>query len=61
MKKGKPFIDALADLFDEIELETPEEIDTVLREAGYEPDEVGRRMAAAAQKALNKTKVKYGF
>ncbi len=29
--------------------ETPKEIDTVLREAGYDPDEIGAQMKAAAE------------
>lgn len=32
--------------------ETPKEIDTVLREAGYDPDEIGAQMKAAAEQAL---------
>lgn len=44
-------IDALADLFDEIELED-EEVDEVLRMAGYDPDEVSKRMLRMAEDAL---------
>jgi hypothetical protein len=29
----------LADLLEEIELDTPEKVEVVLRQAGYEPDE----------------------
>lgn len=42
---------ALAELFDEIEM-TPEEVRESLREAGYDPDEVGKAIAAVAQKAM---------
>lgn len=50
------FVRAIANLFDEIEPETPEEIDEVLREAGYNPDAIGKKMKAAAEKALAETK-----
>ncbi len=43
---------AIAVLFDEIELETSEEIEASLRDAGYDPDEIGTRMKAAAEQAL---------
>ncbi len=39
-------------LFDQTEPQTPEEIDAVLREAGYDPDEVAARMYEVAQRAL---------
>jgi hypothetical protein len=58
MKKRKPvqtseeLIRAFADLFDEIEPETPAEIDAMLREAGYDPDEIGAQMKAVAEQAL---------
>ncbi len=58
MPKGQPpktdeeFISVLADLFDSIEPESPEEIDAVLLEAGYDPDEVLARMLDAAQQAI---------
>lgn len=32
--------------------ETPAEIDAVLREAGYDPDQIGAQMKAAAEQAL---------
>jgi len=52
IETGEDLVRAFADLFDEIEPETPEEIDAVLREAGYDPDEVGTRMKAVAERAL---------
>lgn len=61
MKKRKSIetseglVRAFADLFDEVEPDTPEEIDAVLREAGYDPDEIGVRMKAAAEKALTES------
>lgn len=36
------------------EPETPEEVDAILRAAGYDPATVGARMAAVAEKALKK-------
>jgi len=53
IETSEDLVRAFADLFDEIEPETPEEIDAVLREAGYDPDEVGARMKAVAERALN--------
>lgn len=32
--------------------ETPKEIDTILREAGYDPDEIGAQIKAAAKASL---------
>lgn len=45
-------VSAFADLFDEMGPETPEEIDAELRAAGYNPDEVGQKIAKAAKEAL---------
>jgi hypothetical protein len=42
----------LANLFDNVELEIPDEINAVLREAGYDPDEIGARMKSAAEQVL---------
>ena len=41
----------IARMFDEIEL-TSDEVDAELREAGYDPDEVGARMRAISDAAL---------
>ena len=48
-------IQVFADLFDAVEPETPEEIDAVLVEGGYDPNEVGSRMQAFAEQALAKS------
>jgi hypothetical protein len=45
-------VHAFADLFDEVEPDTPEEIDTVLREGGYDPDTIAARMKSIAERAL---------
>ncbi|HOU12773.1 MAG TPA: hypothetical protein PKZ84_06625 [Anaerolineae bacterium] len=45
-------VQAFANLFDAIEPETPSEIDAVLLEAGYNPDNVAARIQAFAEKAL---------
>lgn len=45
-------IRAFADLFDAVESETPEEIQTTLRDAGYDPDDVAARMQAIAARAI---------
>lgn len=55
MCKSPTFEQAKSDLFSEIEL-TSDEVDKVLRAAGYDPDAIGRRMAAAAKQALEKVR-----
>jgi len=52
VKTSEDLVRAFADLFDEVEPETPEEVDAALREAGYDPDQVAARMKAVAQEAL---------
>lgn len=49
------FEQAKIDLFNETEL-TLDEIDEVLRKAGYDPDAIGRQIAAAAKQALKRVK-----
>lgn len=39
-------------LFEQTEPETAEEVDAVLREAGYDPDELAARIDQVAQAAL---------
>lgn len=55
MCKLPTFEQAKTDLFNEIEL-TADEVDEVLRKAGYDPDAIGRRMATAAKQALEKVR-----
>lgn len=43
---------AINKLFDEIEPESPEEIDAILQEAGYDPQQVAARMKAVADSVL---------
>lgn len=43
---------AFANLFNEVEPETPEEINATLRDAGYDPDTVAARMKAVAERAI---------
>ena len=45
-------IHAFTDLFNAVEPETPEEIQTTLRDAGYDPDSVAARMQAIAARAI---------
>ncbi len=52
LRTAKEMVLAFADLFDEIEPSTPEEIDAELREAGFDPEEVAARILAAVEKAL---------
>lgn len=53
---NKELIHKLAEAFDSIEL-TPDEVDASLREAGYDPDEVGAKMKAIADKTLIRVKI----
>lgn len=52
IETSEDLVRAFADFFDEIAPRTPEEIDVALREAGYDPNEVGARMKTAAERAL---------
>src|SRR5712691_2596205 len=45
-------IRAFTDLFDAVEPETPEEIQTTLRDTGYDPDSVAARMQAIVARAI---------
>jgi hypothetical protein len=49
---SKDLVEAFASLFNEVEPETPEEIDAVLRDAGHDLHEVAARMKAIAEKAI---------
>jgi len=51
-KSDQELIDAFAQLFDEVEPETGEEINEMLREAGYDPDEVDAKFASFCAGAL---------
>lgn len=50
-------LNAFADLFDEIEFDD-EEVDEILREAGYDPDEVGKEIQRIAEDTLAQVKRK---
>ncbi len=53
LKTDEELARALDELFDEIPPpKTPEEVDAVLREAGFDPHEVATRMEALAERAL---------
>ena len=51
-RDGRRLVQVLADLFAEAEPNTPEEIDEILRDAGYDPDEVATRGARAAAELM---------
>ena len=53
---GQDLVTAFSSLFDELEPETPEEVDVTLREFGYDPDELGARVKDAAERALEELK-----
>jgi hypothetical protein len=52
IETSEDLVRALAELFAEDVPKTPEEVDAELREAGYDPEEIGARMQAAAERAL---------
>ncbi len=52
MNTYEDLLKALGDLFDELEPETPTEVDEVIREAGYEPDQVGTFFQKVAKHAF---------
>ena len=53
---GQDLVTAFSSLFDELEPETPEEVDITLQEFGYDPDEIGARIKDAAERALEELK-----
>ena len=57
VETSEDLVRVFADFFDEVELE---DIDAVLREAGHDPDEVGARMRAVAERALASRDIKGG-
>jgi DNA-directed RNA polymerase subunit F len=52
IETSKDLLKVLVDLFNEIEPKTSDEVDAVLREAGYEPNEVAKRMNSVARQAM---------
>ena len=48
-------LERVGELFDEIDPETPEELDAALQEAGFDPDAIGARMEALAREALQQS------
>lgn len=43
---------ALGDLFDQVDAETPEEVDAMLREEGYDPSDLAATFRSIAEQAL---------
>lgn len=58
---SQTLICTLADLFNEIGPETSEEIDAVLRESGYDPNEVSARMKVVAEYAIEIERIQRQF
>lgn len=52
---NKDLLRALTELLNEPEPGSPEEIDTVLREAGYDPDQIAAKIKAAAERGLQES------
>jgi hypothetical protein len=51
---AREILDALVDIWDDMGPDTPEEVDEYLREAGYDPDELGRKLERVARGAMDK-------
>lgn len=45
VETSEDLVRALDQLFDQVLMDVPEEVDEILREAGYDPDELGKEMA----------------
>ena len=58
-KQKIDLVTAFSSLFDELEPETPEEVDATLREFGHDPDELGARMKVVAEEALKRAEANY--
>lgn len=52
-------VNAFTDLFNEVEPETDDEIDAVLRQAGYDPEAVAVRIRQAADRAIEKSSLNW--
>lgn len=52
LETSEEFVNALVDLFDEMGPETPEEVEAILREAGYDPVQLAADMQTFAEQAL---------
>lgn len=48
-------IRAITDSFNEVEPDSPEEVDAILQEAGFDPDKVGSEIKAVAERALKES------
>lgn len=53
IRTSEELMQIFADLFDEIPApDTPEEVDAILHEFGYDPDKLAERIRAAAERAM---------
>lgn len=52
IETSEDLVRAFADLFDEVDPGTPEEVDEILRVTGHDPDEVAAKMKATAEQAF---------
>ena len=51
-KDNRALVGAFGDLFDEVQPRTRDEIDEILRDEGYDPDELGARLGDAVKAAM---------
>jgi len=52
IETSEDLVNVLTAFLEEDDPETPEEIDAALREAGYDPEEIGAKMKTVAERAL---------
>jgi hypothetical protein len=53
IESSEDLVNAVEELFDQTLMDVPEEANTVLKEAGYDPDAVGKKMEAIARRAMS--------
>lgn len=52
---NKEFLEALTELFEQMEPDTPDEVDAFLRETGYEPEQIAAKIKAATERGLSES------
>lgn len=57
-RTNEQLLDALTQLFNDLEIESDEEAEQILREAGHEPNDVKKRARSLVDNALAKAKLR---
>ncbi len=55
VETSEDLVRALNELFNQVMIDVPEEVDDILREAGYDPDQLGKEMADFARRVSAKS------